>query len=194
MPRAFISLMNVSRSTPRLGRIDPYDEEMPRMHVVVRRYGKWQHARHAREPFAIVLGEPCALAVHLVEARELTHAERRVHVRQVVLVTGLDDLGLRRAALGLALICVRGEPVKAQASHARRELLRVGADDAAFARREVLDRMQREDRRAARAELLPGVRRARDVRGIFDERNAAPARERAQRLEVEPARPRSARG
>src|SRR4029078_6081495 len=161
-----------------LALVDPDDEEMPRMHMFERRHPKRQPARHFRKQLAIALGEPRALAVHLVEARKLTHAERRVHVRQVVLVPGLDHLGLRCAALGLALIRIRGETVEAQAPYMGGTLLLLSADDAAFARREVLDRVQREDRSPARAEFLAGVRRARDVRRVLDEWDAAPAGER----------------
>ena len=75
--------------------------------------------------------------------------------------------------------------MKTKHAHARSERLRIGADHAAFAGRQVLDRVQGKDDGAASADRLRVVLGARRVGRVLDERHAAAAREGSQRLEVE---------
>ena len=77
--------------------------------------------------------------------------------------------------LRVALERVGAETVEAQPPQPRRELVVVRADEPAFAGREVLDRMEREDRRAAAPPACRRVLRAGRVRRVFDERNARAA-------------------
>ena len=93
-------------------RIDAHDEQVPRVAERVVRHAQRQHAVDGLEQVEVAFGQGSSLRIHLIETRELADAERGVHVRQVVLEARLDDFGLRRAALRLALIRIGAEPVK----------------------------------------------------------------------------------
>src|SRR5581483_7543137 len=110
-------------------------------------------------------------------------AESALDVRRVLLVAGVLDVVARLADAVVALPAVLVDAVPAEEPELPRELVRVGRDGAALARRHVLDRVEREGGRVLRrADHLARALRADGVRTVFEHEGAR--RGRAERLDI----------
>ena len=79
---------------------------------------------------------------------------------------------------------INGKSVEAEATHLVGKGVVVGGEDAAFARGDVLDGVQREDRGVAAAHFSALVLRADGVRGVFQDWNATARAHRADSVDI----------
>jgi hypothetical protein len=147
--------------------------------------------RDAFDPGEVPSCEVGPAGVHRRDLAHLDHADRGLEIGQVVLVPRLPDVVVRSAPLPVPLPRVPLDPVEPEPPKARGEGVVVAGDHPPLGRRDVLDRVEGEDRdvsRSARTRRAAGgdalVRCAHGVRGILDHGDPGAFGRRADRVEV----------
>jgi hypothetical protein len=168
-----------------------YDEQVPRVGVRVRDGLREIDPRDPFDPGEVPVGELHPTGVERRDLAHLDHPDRGVEIGQVVLVPRLPDVVVRGAPLSVPPPCVPLDPVESKQPKARGEGVVVTGDHPPLGRREVLDRVEGEDRdvsrgartrRAADGDAL--VHGAHGVRGILDHGDPGAVCRRADRVEV----------
>ena len=120
--------------------VHPDHEQVPGVdEVVASRIGQDPYFRDFREKFPVSHGQHTPAAVQLFDALELTQAQGRLHVGEIVLESGRKDLRLRRTSPVLPVEGVHADAVEFPAAHGVGQFF-VGSDEhAALAAGDVLD-------------------------------------------------------
>ncbi len=128
---------------------------------------------NARQRRVIPIRNCNAACIESVELRQLVNAQGSLNVRHIGLEACFHDFVIPGAALRISVPRIATHPVQRKQPAARRELLVIGHDHSAFARAEILGRVEAEHRsRADVSDPMPLVFRAGSVRGVFHNMNA----------------------